>query len=45
MKAKELIEVTLSGIEIDVKDLQPDKAKSQIEVTLLGLLMDIKYVK
>ena len=33
------IEVTLSGISIDLKEVQPEKAKSPIEVTLSGIIV------
>ena len=37
--------VTLLGIVIDVKPVQPEKARLPILVTLLGIVMDVKPVQ
>jgi hypothetical protein len=34
--------VTLLGIVIEVKDLQPEKARLPILVTLLGIVIEVK---
>ena len=34
-----LIEITLSGISIELKEVQPEKALSKIEVTLSGIIV------
>lgn len=44
-KAKSPIEVTLSGIFIEVKFSQSSKALSPIEVTLLGIFMEDKLLQ
>ncbi len=41
LKAQSSIEVTPSGMLIDVRLLQPKNVSSLILVTLLGILMDV----
>ena len=42
MKANLKIDVTLSGIVIEVKDEQSSKAKLRIDVTLFPIVIEVK---
>ena len=45
MKAPYPIEVTLFGITIELKDLQPEKVESPIEVTPFPIVTELNEVQ